>query len=56
MTDYPHADAKYELRAKKVEYSDLNGRQTFSHRAILPIAALLGSEGAQSAKAKNRAA
>jgi hypothetical protein len=56
LTDYPRADAKYELRDKKVEYSDLNWRQTFSHRAILPIAHLLGLEDAQSAKTKNRAA
>ncbi|MBT1516813.1 hypothetical protein KIP88_41135 [Bradyrhizobium sp. SRL28] len=56
LTNYPRAYAKYELRDNKVEYSDLNWRQTFSHRAILPIAQLLGLEDAQPAKAKNRAA
>jgi len=49
------AHARYEPSGKSAGYSDLNWRQTFSHRAIFQVAQLLGLEDAQPAKSKKAA-
>jgi hypothetical protein len=56
LGEFPRADARYEPSGKSADFSDLNWRQTFSHRTILAVARLLGLEDARTAKSKKKAA